>query len=195
LQWILGLIATVALVVLVVGGYRVVNRFHSRKPQPAAAGQATSPKAVTSQEANATADAPPAISSSQVPALATVRGLRHSTKTGFTAIVVDLDRPVSVRPAALRNPDRLYFDLLDTRIAEELTPPSKIKTFDISDKLVSRVRMAQHESTVARVVLDLNCACQYAFVVSQSPPYRLVIDVEGQWHGLPIVPESRATLP
>jgi N-acetylmuramoyl-L-alanine amidase/putative methionine-R-sulfoxide reductase with GAF domain len=182
-QWILGLIATVGLVVLVVGGYRLHDRFRSSQPKVTVRKQPTSPAAAEPGSAVRTEPPPPTSEvppEAKAPMLATVLGLRHSTKKDFTTVVVDLDRPVTVRPASLHNPERLYFDLLDTRISEELTAPSKLKRFDISNTVVSRVRLAQREPTITRLVLDLNCACTYSFVVSQMPPYRLVIDIDAQ---------------
>jgi hypothetical protein len=150
-------------------GLRMLQMGRISKSQP----QAVPPQAAI----RASVPTPPA----SLPATATLKALRYSSKAAFTAVEIELDRPVVVRTNALHHPERVYFDLSDTSMSATLNPPGA-GTFrlPLGAGLVQRIRMAQKRESSTRVVLDLSQPCRYAFIMSPSPPYRLVIDVEPQ---------------
>jgi hypothetical protein len=117
----------------------------------------------------------------KLPETATLKFLRYSSKPAFTAVELELDRPVVVRANALHDPERVYFDLSDTSIAATLNPPGA-GTFKLllGEGLVQGIRIAKKPESSIRVALDLSQSCRYGFIMSQSPPYRLVIEVEPQ---------------
>lgn len=166
--WLWGLLAAAVIAVLAFGGARLARRIAVRKT-------------TASQSPVVAPPAPPSPAPLNFPAVATLRALRYSSKAEFTALELDLNRPVQVRTKILDNPKRLYFDLMETHVALGPEAPATqggVTTYAVDDPLISRIRVAQKTSAVTRVVLDLNCACTFAFVKLQDPPYRLVIDVE-----------------
>jgi N-acetylmuramoyl-L-alanine amidase/type II secretory pathway predicted ATPase ExeA len=92
-------------------------------------------------------------------------------------VVVLLNSAVRFESARISSPDRIYFDLLNTRlspaVAERITP-------DNSDTgLLRWVRAAQNTDDVVRLVLDAGSAKYYSAQML-SDPYRLVIDVHAK---------------
>src|SRR4030067_2054332 len=51
---------------------------------------------------------------------AEVSNIRYATSQGYTRVIVDLSYPVEFAKKRLSNPDRLYFDLRNARIAKEI---------------------------------------------------------------------------
>jgi N-acetylmuramoyl-L-alanine amidase len=73
------------------------------------------------------------------------------------------------------NPDRIYFDLHGTRLAQELVG----KTFSVTDAgFLKKIRAAQFSNDMTRVVLDVNDVTEYSAFLLPNP-YRLIIDIHG----------------
>ncbi len=62
-----------------------------------------------------------------------------------------LDEEVKHRQGRLTKPDRIYFDLLETRLSQDLAA----RTFPIGDGFLKQIRAGQNKPDVVRVVLDL----------------------------------------
>ena len=103
-----------------------------------------------------------------------VTGIRHSSSGGSSTVIVDLEDQVQYEAHRLSDPERIYFDLLDTSLAPGLNG----KTLDVKDGLIGRVRIAQPSDDVTRVVLDTKPGSRFAVSLEQNP-YRLVIEVRG----------------
>jgi N-acetylmuramoyl-L-alanine amidase len=88
--------------------------------------------------------------------------------------VVLLQDQVQYEAHRLSDPDRIYFDLLDT----SLSPGLNGKVIDVQDGLIGRVRIAKPADNVTRVVLDAKSGSSFAVSMEQNP-YRLVIEVRG----------------
>jgi N-acetylmuramoyl-L-alanine amidase/type II secretory pathway predicted ATPase ExeA len=104
-------------------------------------------------------------------------------------VVVLLNSAVRFESARISSPDRIYFDLRNTRlspaVAERITP-------DNGDTgLLRWVRAAQNTDDVVRLVLDAGSAKYYSAQML-SEPYRLVIDVHAK-PGPPAAAVSEAT--
>ena len=163
--WIGGLAS--ALVVLSLGLGLRVGRVSTSDPQ------------LSTPQATVSVIAP--VLPADLPGTTTLKAVRYSSKAGFTAIEIQLDRPVAVRADTLRHPERVYFDLANTSIADALvSPQTGILSLPVGDRLIRRVRVAPNPESSTRVVLDLAKPCLYSFVMSPRPPYRLMIDVEPQ---------------
>ncbi len=104
-------------------------------------------------------------------------GVKHNSRPEFTSIAIELSAPVKVKAERLNNPERIYFDLADTHIAPDFMATMHMKAIAIDDRLVNRVRVAQTSEDVARVVIDLNRACEFTYVMSEAPPFRLVVEL------------------
>ena len=101
-----------------------------------------------------------------------VTGIRHWSSADSSTVVLDLEDQVQYEAHRLAGPDRIYFDLRDTRLAPELLG----KSIEVGDTFVHRVRMAQPVAGMTRVVLETKP--NSTFSVSLEPnPYRLVVEV------------------
>jgi GAF domain-containing protein len=107
----------------------------------------------------------------------TLQGVKYNSQPDFTSIAIELSGPVKVKGEQLANPDRIYFDLAETRIAPEVIDALHTKIVPVGDRLVNRLRVAQKSEDVARVVIDLNRACEYTYLMSEAPPFRLLVEL------------------
>ncbi len=102
-----------------------------------------------------------------------VKGIRYWSSPGYTRVVVDLSGPIEFSTNRLSNPDRVYFDLRNSRLKKE------IKTsLPVGDGLLKAVRAGQFDAQTVRVVLDLEKIKDFHSFVLDDPT-RLVIDVNG----------------
>ncbi|MBN2369460.1 MAG: AMIN domain-containing protein, partial [Vicinamibacteria bacterium] len=106
--------------------------------------------------------------------LARVLDLRSWSGNNATRVVLDLERPVKYQRGQLKNPDRLFIDLLGTRLHHDLTT----RSFPIGDDFLKQARVGQFNNEVVRVVLDLKKVDQ-DMIFYLADPTRLVIDVSG----------------
>jgi N-acetylmuramoyl-L-alanine amidase len=103
-----------------------------------------------------------------------INGIRHWSSANASTVVIDLEDQVPYEVHRLSSPERIYFDLHDTVLPSSLDG----KMIEVGDAQVSRVRVAQPEKGVTRVVLDTNGGSNFS--VSLEPnPYRLVVEVRG----------------
>lgn len=150
---------------------------HSKKPrepkpqQPAAKPQESRAQELKPQEAkpvDLSADAPRS-------GLPLVTGIRHWSTPDYTRVAIDLEQEVKYEAGRVSNPDRIFFDLHDTKLASTLVG----KTFEVSDGFLRRVRIAQFQKGMVRVVLEVDDVSDYAAFLLPNP-YRLIIDIHGR---------------
>jgi N-acetylmuramoyl-L-alanine amidase len=109
------------------------------------------------------------------PGLASVFDLRAWSGESSTRVVIDLARQVPIQSDRLRNPDRLWIDLIGTRLHPNLAQ----RVFPVGDGLLEKVRIAKNREDVIRVVLDFKEVWEHQVFYLENPT-RLVIDVRGQ---------------
>jgi len=110
-----------------------------------------------------------------------VTGLRHWSTPDYTRVAIDIEQEVKYESQRISHPDRIFFDLRDTKLASTLVG----KTFDVDDGFLKKIRVAEFQPGRTRVVLEVDDLARYD--VFQLPnPYRLIIDIHGK--------QSRATL-
>ncbi len=102
-----------------------------------------------------------------------VVAIRHWSLPGLTRVVVDLEAEVSAKAERLANPDRVYFDLPNTRLSSGI----KSRTLPVNDALVSQIRVAQTQLGVTRVVVDLTTDSAHSLTTLTNPP-RLVLELK-----------------
>jgi N-acetylmuramoyl-L-alanine amidase len=107
--------------------------------------------------------------------LARVFDLRSWSGESSTRVVIDLERRVKLQSDVARDPDRLWIDLVGTRLHPNLAR----RVFPVGDGLLEQVRIAQNRDDVVRVVLDFKDVWEHQVFYLETPP-RLVIDVRGQ---------------
>jgi N-acetylmuramoyl-L-alanine amidase len=107
--------------------------------------------------------------------MAQVTGIRHWSTPDYTRVAIDLGDDVTYEAARVPHPDRIYFDLHGTRLAQELVG----KSFTVTDDgFLKKIRAAQFSNDMTRVVLDVNDVTEYSAFLLPNP-YRLIIDIHG----------------
>jgi len=110
-----------------------------------------------------------------------VTSVRHWSTPDYTRVAIDVEQDVKFYSQRIANPDRIFFDLRDTRLASTLVG----KTFEVDDGFLKKIRVAEFKPGRTRIVLEVDELASYdAFLLPN--PYRLIIDIHGK--------QSRAAL-
>jgi N-acetylmuramoyl-L-alanine amidase len=138
------------------------------------------PKAKKKLQVAARTDAEPAAADVQPVAarrtsLPRVTGIRHWSTADYTRVAIDLDAEVKYQAGRVPDPDRIFFDLPDTRLASTLVG----KSFDVQDGFLKKIRVAQYQLGSTRVVLEVDDVAEYSAFLLPNP-YRLIIDIHGR---------------
>jgi N-acetylmuramoyl-L-alanine amidase len=108
-------------------------------------------------------------------ALPRVTGVRHWSTPDYTRVAIDVEQEVKFGSQRISNPDRIFFDLRDTKLASTLVG----KTFDVDDGFLKKIRVAEFQPGRTRIVLEVDDLASYdAFLLPD--PYRLIIDIHGK---------------
>ncbi len=121
-----------------------------------------------------------------------VRNIRQWTGTEYTRIVIDIDDEVKYTEGSVRDPARIYFDLIGARVTKDLAS----RIFPVGDGFLQQIRVGQNKADVVRVVLDFQNVSEYN-VFTLPDPYRLVVDILGKAPapGMPVEAASTPTAP
>jgi N-acetylmuramoyl-L-alanine amidase len=103
-----------------------------------------------------------------------VTDVRYWSSPNYTRVVVDLSNNIEYTKNRLSNPDRLYFDLKNSSIKNEVR-----KNLAVGNDMLKSVRASQFNKDTVRVVLDLDKIREYK-VITLEDPIKLIIDVYGQ---------------
>ena len=96
-------------------------------------------------------------------------------------MAIDIEQEVKFDSSRIANPDRIFFDLRETKLASTLVG----KTFDVDDGFLKKIRVAEFQPGRTRIVLEVDDLSSYdAFLLPD--PYRLIIDIHGK--------QNRATM-
>ena len=102
-----------------------------------------------------------------------VTAVRFWTLPEATRVAIETNGEFRFRSDKLENPDRIFFDLLG---AKPRMGVRGIHTTTVGDKLLKRIRVAETQPGMTRIVLDLESAVDY--ISSQlTNPDRLVIEL------------------
>ncbi len=104
-----------------------------------------------------------------------VTGVRHWSTPDYTRVAIDLEQEVKYEVGRVSGPDRIFFDLHDTKLASELIG----KTFDVEDGFLKKIRVAPYQKGITRIVLEVDELAEYS-VFLLPDPYRLIIDIHGR---------------
>lgn len=107
--------------------------------------------------------------------LVRVTGLRQWSDPNSTRIAIDLSKNVKFVSQRIDHPDRIFFDLLETRLNHDLVG----KTLEVNDSLLKQIRISQFKPGRTRVVLEVQAVSDYKASLQGSPP-RLVIEVRNR---------------
>jgi len=138
------------------------------------------PKKKPELAAHGTSDPTTSTVEAQLPApkksaLPRVTGIRHWSTADYTRVAIDLDAEVKYQAGRVPDPDRIFFDLPDTRLASTLVG----KSFDVQDGFLKKIRVAQYQLGSTRVVLEVDDVAEYSAFLLPNP-YRLIIDIHGR---------------
>jgi len=103
---------------------------------------------------------------------AKVQKINHSSKGEFTRVSITFDRPIEFVQTRLNDPERLFFDLLNTVVTSDL----HTKEIKVEDDFLKRIRIAQNRPRVGRVVLDL-AGKDECTVSALENPFRIVVEI------------------
>jgi N-acetylmuramoyl-L-alanine amidase len=164
---------------------------HSKKPrnpEPKPQAPAAKPQESRAPETKPQETKPIEVSA-DVPrnTLPLVTGIRHWSTPDYTRVAIDLEQEVKYEAGRVSNPDRIFFDLHDTKLASTLVG----KTFEVSDGFLRRVRIAQFQKGMVRVVLEVDDISDYSAFLLPNP-YRLIIDIHGRKNNTPQTLVARA---
>ena len=101
-----------------------------------------------------------------------VQKIRTSVTPDSTEVVIDLEDSVQYVSGRIANPDRIYFDLHSAR----LSPTVAHANVHVSGGLLTKVRAAENQSGIVRIVLDVDGVRDYAVSLTKKPT-RLVIEL------------------
>jgi N-acetylmuramoyl-L-alanine amidase len=104
-----------------------------------------------------------------------VTGIRHWSTPDYTRVAIDLEDEVKYEAGRIPDPDRIFFDLHNTKLASELVG----KTFDVEDGFLRKIRIAQYQVGETRLVLDVDDVSDYSAFLLPNP-FRLIIDIHGK---------------
>ena len=118
-----------------------------------------------------------ASSSRAAHAATTISGVRFWSLGDVTRVAIEADSEFKFQASRLTNPDRLFFDIQDAH------PDSTgAKTIAVGDGLLKRIRIAETQRGVTRVVLDLEQDADYQTSQTRGP-VRLMIEMRPRGSG------------
>lgn len=147
----------------------------AEKAKPAAEADATNDKTATAPSVTRAAGELTPTAAVKKSGLQLVTGIRHWSSPESTRVAIDVDGPVEYQAGRVPNPDRIFFDLPNTKLASTLVG----KSFDVQDGFLKKIRVAQYQHDSTRVVLEVQDLSEYSAFVLPNP-YRLIIDVHGK---------------
>lgn len=103
---------------------------------------------------------------------ATVLDVRHTVSEEGSRLSIYLDSPADFKREQVRDPDRIYFDIANADLSEDL----RGSVIPVQDPFLKQVRIGQFRPDVVRVVLDLTSFPAYS-VYSLEDPARIVVDL------------------
>ncbi len=100
--------------------------------------------------------------------------LRYSTHPNFTRVVLDIGKLREYTFGELKEPDRIYVDVLQAK----LNPILHNQSTEVSTDYISRIRISQKTASTVRVVADVDFSRVQSYrVFHLFDPFRLVVDI------------------
>ncbi len=107
-----------------------------------------------------------------------VTAVRAWSLPDITRVAVELSGEFSFRSDRAHNPERIFFDLASTapHVSSSRAASQRFVKKEVGDKLLKRVRVAETQPGVTRIVLDLSDAVEFTASQLYSPD-RLIIEL------------------
>jgi len=183
-QTLIIVLGMIAMAVLALAGLRYTKTHSSgsraQLPPPAAVSE-TPQGAPSAPSANLPAPPPRGVTENSLAAetapvaesgVGHMQSIESSLGSGYARVTIGLDRNVKFTAFRLERPERVYFDLRNTRFAPGVRP----QTIAVAGTTLHGIRSSQFAQDVVRVVLDLDTRAVYSAKFQADPP-RLVIEV------------------
>ncbi len=107
------------------------------------------------------------------PALSRIEKVTYFSKPSYTRVILHLSSKTAYREEILRNPSRIFVDLLGTVKGRNVP-----KLIRFTEGTAGALRIAQNRNDVARVVLDLGRGDNiYHSIAALDSPARIIIDI------------------
>src|SRR5690348_2149037 len=120
----------------------------------------------TTSDTESSGDAPSALAAdaghSKFPR---VTMIRHWSTPDYTRVAIDLEQDVKFGSQRIGSPDRIFFDLYNTKLASTLVG----KSFDVDDGFLKKIRVAQYKPGLTRVVLEVDDLSAYDAFLLPNP--------------------------
>jgi len=104
-----------------------------------------------------------------------VTGIKHWATPDYTRVVISLNNQTRFYALRINRPERILFDLPNTRLPQGLIGKSE----SVEDGLLRKIRIAENKPGNARVVLDVDDKAEYTASLNANPP-QLIIDVRSR---------------
>ena len=104
--------------------------------------------------------------------IAKVTDVQYWSGPDYTRVTISLAQDVQFESQRIPDPERIFFDLKNARLASVLMGQS----YDVDDGLVKKIRVAQYNPERARVVVETAGHASYNASLVLNPP-RIVIDI------------------
>ena len=108
-----------------------------------------------------------------------------------TRVVIELSGEFTYRYDRLSNPERIYFDIPNSRPA---LGEQRIHTIPVGDTLLQQIRVSETQPNVTRVVLDLNVRAEFTAAQLANPP-RLVVELKPPARPVSQAPKTESPAP
>ena len=105
---------------------------------------------------------------------AAVRSIHYRSEAEYTHVTIDFDEPASYQGQRLSNPDRFFLDFSNTWLVLETSD----SIVPVNDRYLRRVRAAQYQPGIVRIVLDLRPGADCTVSETRNP-FRIVVDIRG----------------
>jgi hypothetical protein len=136
--------------------------------------QRTYARSVRLQNAPSSLPALPAQPATAPAGPATVGAIHYWSDDNSTTVTVDLGALVFFDAKRLTGPDRVYFDLQQTRMPASLN--GRLIQVAVGETFVKKIRVAERGPEVTRVVLETTPNCVYSAMIAPDP-YRLIVNL------------------
>jgi N-acetylmuramoyl-L-alanine amidase len=104
--------------------------------------------------------------------IAKVTDVQYWSGPDYTRVTVSLEQDVQFESQRIPDPERIFFDLKNAKLASVLMGQS----YDVEDGLVKKIRVAQYKPGRARIVVETAAHASYNASLVLNPP-RIVIDI------------------
>jgi len=124
---------------------------------------------------------------------AEIVNLRRYTHSNFTRVVLDIGTLREYTFGELRDPGRIYVDVLQAK----LNPILQGQSYPVKADYISQIRISQKTTSTVRVVVDVDFSRIQSYrVYHLFDPYRLVVDIYPHGTAAPATePQAKTTPP